>query len=101
MKYTIKQFKAQFPTDKTCLEHIFKSRYPEGLKCPKCGKKEFYPIENRRSSFAFAAIKSTRQRELFFIKVAARCCLAGFTLFSSCLNLRTEYLLRSWKDILV
>jgi len=49
MKYTIKQFKAQFPTDKSCLEHIFKSRYPDGIKCPKCGKVEFYPIGNRRS----------------------------------------------------
>lgn len=48
MKYTIKDFKRDFPDDKTCLNHIFKKRYPSGLKC-KCGKSAFHPIEGRRA----------------------------------------------------
>ncbi|HNA61471.1 MAG TPA: IS1595 family transposase [Rhabdochlamydiaceae bacterium] len=49
MRYTIKDFKKDFPDDKACLAHIFKKRYPEGLKCPKCGKSAFHPVANRRS----------------------------------------------------
>lgn len=49
MRYTIKQFKIQFPTDEACLAHIFKQRFPDGCKCPKCGKDAFHPVKNRRS----------------------------------------------------
>jgi len=49
MKYTIKDFKKDFPDDKSCLAHIFKNRYPKGLECPKCQKRDFYPVEGRRS----------------------------------------------------
>lgn len=49
MRYTIKQFQKQFPTDEACLAHIFNQRFPEGCKCPKCGKDTFHPVKNRRS----------------------------------------------------
>jgi len=49
MRYTIKQFKIQFPTDEACLAHIFNQRFPDGCKCLKCGKDAFHPIKNRRS----------------------------------------------------
>ena len=49
MKYTIKNFKADFPDDKTCLAFIFKNRYPKGLACPKCEKTAFHAVEGRRS----------------------------------------------------
>ena len=49
MRYTIKQFKIQFPTDEACLAHIFNQRFPDGYKCPKCGKDAFHPVKNRRS----------------------------------------------------
>jgi len=49
MRYTIKQFKTQFPTDEACLAHIFNQRFPDGCKCPKCGKESFHPVKNRRS----------------------------------------------------
>ena len=49
MKYTIKNFHSDFPNDRACLAHIFKKRYPNGLKCPKCAGSVRYPIENRRS----------------------------------------------------
>lgn len=49
MRYTIKQFQKQFPTDESCLAHIFNQRFPDGCKCPKCGKDAFHPVKNRRS----------------------------------------------------
>lgn len=49
MRYTIKQFQKQFPTDEACLAHIFNQRFPDGCKCPKCGKDAFHPVKNRRS----------------------------------------------------
>jgi transposase len=49
MKYTIKNFKADFPDDKTCLAFIFKNRYPKGLACSKCERNSFVPVEGRRS----------------------------------------------------
>jgi|SRR3989344_254043 len=41
MKYSIKQFKRDFPTDETCLDYIFKLRYPKAqgyykVKARKC-----------------------------------------------------------------
>lgn len=35
-KYTIKEFNEQFPDDDTCLEFIFKARYPQGVFCQTC-----------------------------------------------------------------
>jgi len=49
MKYTIKDFRADFPNDKTCLDFIFNNRYPKGLSCPKCDKTAFHAVEGRRS----------------------------------------------------
>ncbi len=50
MKYSLGSFNSQFPDDKACLEYVFKTRWPNGPKCPDCGKKDcFYPIAKRRS----------------------------------------------------
>lgn len=37
-KYSTKDFERDFPTDDACLEWLFKARWPEGVKCEKCGK---------------------------------------------------------------
>jgi transposase-like protein len=48
-KYTIKEFHADFPDDRACLDFIFKTRWPDGGKC-KCGKTDcFYPVQGRRA----------------------------------------------------
>jgi transposase-like protein len=48
-RYTIKEFNAQFPDDRACLDFIFKTRWPDGGKC-KCGKTDcFYPVQGRRT----------------------------------------------------
>lgn len=49
MKYTIKNLKNDFPTDEACLDFIFKNRWPKGLTCPNCEKKDFYHVKCRKS----------------------------------------------------
>lgn len=50
MKYTIKDFREQFPNDVTCLAYLYKVRYPRGADCSKCKHKDcFYPIVKRRA----------------------------------------------------
>ena len=49
VKYTIKDFRQQFPDDKACLSYIFRRRCPKGTKCAKCQHEDcFYPIEGRK-----------------------------------------------------
>lgn len=49
MKYTIKNLKNDFPNDDACLDFIFKNRWPKGLTCPNCEKKDFYHVKCRKS----------------------------------------------------
>lgn len=49
MKYTIKNLRNDFPNDETCLDFIFKNRWPKGLTCPNCEKKDFYHVKGRKS----------------------------------------------------
>ena len=37
-KYSTRDFERDFPTDDACLEWLLKSRWPDGVKCEKCGK---------------------------------------------------------------
>jgi hypothetical protein len=41
---TIAQFEARFPEgdDKACLRYLVARRWPEGVKCPRCGNAEIY-----------------------------------------------------------
>ncbi len=48
-KYTIKEFREDYPNDDACLDKIFQLRY-NNLVCPKCeGTKPFVKITNRRA----------------------------------------------------
>lgn len=49
MKYTIKNLRSDFPNDEVCLDFIFKNRWPKGLTCPNCEKKDFYQVKGRKS----------------------------------------------------
>lgn len=47
-KYSTKDFEKQFPNDDACLEWLFKTRYPQDVKCEKCGKvSPHFRIQNR------------------------------------------------------
>lgn len=50
MSFTIREFKTLFPDDKTCLNWLYKMRYPKGADCRKCQHKAcFYPVERRKA----------------------------------------------------
>lgn len=49
MKYTFRQFQADFPDDDACLDRIMLLRYGKQPYCPKCDKEtDFHRIQNRR-----------------------------------------------------
>ncbi len=49
MKYTIKDFKKQFPDDNACLEYIFKYRFGYSFHCPLCKKGSWSKIKERKA----------------------------------------------------
>jgi transposase-like protein len=48
MRYTVKQFKAEYPDDRACLKAVLDNRY--GKTCPRCGVVgvKFHPITGRK-----------------------------------------------------
>jgi transposase-like protein len=47
---TLRQFQDRFPTEDSCLDHLFQVRYGEGFKCPKCRRPAKYSrVRGRRS----------------------------------------------------
>ncbi len=50
MRYTIKQFQADFPNDDVCLDTVFENRYSHVKDCPKCGvvNTKFYRVKGRK-----------------------------------------------------
>ncbi|MBZ4655737.1 MAG: hypothetical protein JG759_285 [Thermoanaerobacter sp.] len=41
------EFKNKFNSEDACREHLFKMRWPDGFKCPKCGNETYYVISTR------------------------------------------------------
>jgi transposase len=49
-KYTVKNFRKQFPDDDTCLEWLKQYLYPNGIHCPKCQRvTKHHKVASRRS----------------------------------------------------
>ena len=49
-KYTIKDFRENFPNDDACLEYLKNSLYPNGIFCVKCNKiTAHHRVANRKS----------------------------------------------------
>jgi len=49
MRYTVKQFHADFPNDDVCLDTIFENRYGDVKFCPKCAAEtKFYRVKGRK-----------------------------------------------------
>lgn len=44
------EFFAAFPTEEACEEHLICTRWPDGIRCPHCGSKDFYGrLRHRRT----------------------------------------------------
>ena len=48
-KYSIKDFKRDFPNDNACLDYLFNIYYGKDYSCPKCRNKGFYRVKKRRA----------------------------------------------------
>ena len=49
MRYTIKDFKAEYPDDDACLEALFQNRFGDVKFCPKCAAEtKFYRVKKRQ-----------------------------------------------------
>jgi transposase len=47
---TLRQFQSRFPTEDSCLDHLFQVRYGTDYECPKCGRPaRFHRVKARRS----------------------------------------------------
>ena len=47
---TLRQFQARFPTEDSCLDHLFQVRYRSDFNCPKCGRPAKYSrVRGRRA----------------------------------------------------
>jgi transposase-like protein len=41
---TIAEFEARFPDDDACARYLVKRRWPEGVRCPRCGNDKVFPV---------------------------------------------------------
>lgn len=50
MRYTVTQFRKDFPSDDVCLQTVFENRYGDVTTCPKCAVKDtkFYRVKGRK-----------------------------------------------------
>ena len=46
-RITFADFQERFKTEEQCQAYLFRQRFPQGLVCPSCGAKEYYPIYRR------------------------------------------------------
>ena len=45
---TLYDFLNKFPSEDECFQYLFKKRWPDGFRCPKCGNQAAYYIEKHR-----------------------------------------------------
>ncbi len=45
---TIPQFEAMFPDDDACAAYLVNHRWPDGVRCPRCGSERVYDLKTRK-----------------------------------------------------
>jgi transposase-like protein len=50
------EFQSRFVSDEACMEHLFKLRWPDGYRCPRCGHRR-YCFHSTRTLFQCSACK--------------------------------------------
>jgi hypothetical protein len=45
---TVRQFEKLFPTDDACRNYLVSRRWPDGIRCARCGNEDVYPVANKR-----------------------------------------------------
>src|ERR1700730_10563596 len=44
---SVAQFEAMFPDEDACCAYLVGKRWPEGVRCPRCGAKRAYPVSTK------------------------------------------------------
>ncbi len=52
---TLAEFEARFESEKACREYLFRLRWPEGFRCPRCGQTKAWPLLTARWQCAACA----------------------------------------------
>ena len=43
---SLAEFEDWFDTDQACREYLFRLRWPEGFRCPRCNGRQFWPVRS-------------------------------------------------------
>lgn len=43
---SLAEFEAQFDTEQACRDYLFRLRWPDGFRCPRCGGAPFWPVRS-------------------------------------------------------
>lgn len=41
---TVQEFEEKFASEQSCIDYLFRLRWPEGFRCPRCGFKKFWAM---------------------------------------------------------
>ncbi|MFD2660772.1 transposase [Paenibacillus thailandensis] len=44
-----------FPSEQHCSDYIYKLKWPDGFRCPRCGHHQAYSIDTRQQPFALSS----------------------------------------------
>lgn len=42
---TVAQFEATFPNEEACINYLIARRWPNGIRCPRCGSEKVFPVK--------------------------------------------------------
>jgi transposase-like protein len=57
---TIAQFEALFPHEEACRDYLTANRWPDGVRCPRCGNEHVYALDDHRWQCEFCAPDGSR-----------------------------------------
>ena len=77
---TILSFEKTFSTEQACREYLFKLRWPDGFRCPRCGESNYWTTKGGDIDAGAAMHKYLLQQVPFF-KIHVFHCVFGFELF--------------------
>jgi ribosomal protein L37AE/L43A len=86
---TLKQLMATFPDEMACKRFLMQRRWPNGMRCPRCGNDKVYESKARPFHWQCTQCPSTPKGQAYRFSV-----IAG-TIFEN-----TNYPLRTWFEVL-
>jgi transposase-like protein len=54
---TVAQFEAMFPDEDACCTYLVQNRWPEGVRCPRCGNENVYELQTMRWKWECSACR--------------------------------------------